>query len=64
MKIINEKIKELYKTKALFSEQLGIDAKDYASKFRTFKNCFEFVNNFLSHLNLEITIKHKSEPQQ
>jgi hypothetical protein len=64
MKIINEKIKELYKSKALFSEKLGIDPKDYSKKFRAFKNAIAFANNFLTHLNLEVTIKHKSEPQE
>lgn len=57
MNIIDKKIKELYGTKALFSEKLGIDPKDYASKFRTVENRIEFVNDFLKNLNLELEIK-------
>jgi hypothetical protein len=62
MIIINEKIKELYGSKSLFSEKLGINPKDYSSKFRTLENRIEFVNEFLEHLNLEIEINET--PQQ
>jgi len=64
MKIINEKIKQLYKSKAVFSEKLGIDPRDYHKKYKAFKNAIDFANNFLSHLNLKIKIKRKKEPQQ
>lgn len=60
MRIINEKIKELYKNdKALFSEKINVAPKNLSKKIKTVENKIEFVNEFLSHLNLTLEIKHK-----
>ena len=61
MDIIKEKIKELYDDKALFSEKIGVNPKDLASKLRTVQNRFDFLNEFLDHLDLELTIKAKKK---
>lgn len=59
--IINKKIKERYKTKALFSEELGIRPKDFASKIRTVKTKIDWLNKFLGKLDLKIKIVDKYE---
>jgi len=60
MKIINEKIKELYNNdKALFSEKINVPYKNLASKIKTVENKIDFANEFLGHLNLELQIKEK-----
>ena len=60
MEIINQKIKELYNNdKALFAETIDVPYKNLASKVRTVNNKIDFVNEFLSNLNLEIKIMEK-----
>ncbi|MBE7649257.1 hypothetical protein [Tenacibaculum finnmarkense] len=62
MKIINEKIKELYNNdKALFSESIDVDPKNFSKKIRTIENKINSVNEFLKYLNLEIEIKEKTQ---
>lgn len=56
MKKINNKIKELFKTKALFCLKFGYKYKDFASKLRTVENRIKWLNAFLKPLNLEIEI--------
>lgn len=56
--LCDKKIKELYNNdKALFAETINVPYKNLASKIRTLENKIEFVNEFLSHLNLIIEIK-------
>lgn len=57
MKIINEKIKELYGRKASFCEANGHKYKDFASKMRTVENRLKWLNEFLKPLNLKVEIK-------
>ncbi len=61
MGIIEKRIKEIYSSKANFSETIGINPKDYASKFKTVKNQIDFVNEFLNHLKLKIRIVEISD---
>ena len=57
MKKINKKIKEIYISKALFSESIGINPKDLASKLKTVETKINWLNEFLKPLNLKICIK-------
>ena len=59
IEIIEQKIKELYKSKASFCERFGYKYKDFASKLRTVKSRIDWLNNFLEPLNLEIQIAPK-----
>lgn len=62
MRIIDKKIKELYNNdKALFSEKIGIDPKNFSKKIRTIENKINSVNEFINHLDLEIEIKEKTQ---
>lgn len=56
MEQINKKIKEFFKTKALFCKQFGYDYSNFASKLRTIENYINKVNSFLKPLNLKIEI--------
>jgi len=60
MKIIIEKIKKLYKTKASFCEEEGYKYKDFASKLRTVQNRINWLNRFLKPLKLKIIIVDES----
>jgi len=53
---IDEKIKELYKTKQLFCSKFGYKYKDFASKLRTVQNRIDWLNKFLEPLNLKVEI--------
>lgn len=59
--IIEQKIKELYGDKASFCADTGLKYKDFASKLRTFWNKFNWLNDFLKPLDLEIQIGLKSQ---
>lgn len=63
IEILEQKIKELYGSKASFCDLHGYKYKDFASKLRTFKNRANWINEFIEPLGLEIQIvpKHKSE---
>ena len=63
MKIIKEKIKELYQNdKVLFAEKINVAPKNLSKKIKTVENKIEFVNEFLNYLDLEVIII--SKPQQ
>lgn len=53
---IEQKIKELYKTKQLFCSKLGYKYKDFASKLRTVENRINWLNKFLKPLDLKVEI--------
>jgi hypothetical protein len=59
--LLEEKIKELYGSKAYFCHQQGYKYKDFASKLRTFENRANWLNEFLKPLNLELQIAPKGE---
>lgn len=59
MEIIEEKIKEKYKSKAEFSNKIGVNPKDLSSKIRTIYNKITLVNNFLEYLDLKVEIAKK-----
>lgn len=56
LKIINQKIKQLYGSKAAFCAKFNYKYKDFASKLRTVNNRIEWLNKFLKPLNLKIVI--------
>lgn len=64
MKLINEKIKELYCSKASFCEINGHKYKDFASKLRTLQNKIYWINEFLKPLNLEIKIAYRQKGEE
>ena len=60
IELINQKIKELYNNdKALFAETINVPYKNLASKIRTVENKIEFVNEFLSNVDLVLELKEK-----
>lgn len=59
MKIIEQKISENYKSKADFSNEVGISPKDLSSKLKTVQNRIDWLNDFLEPLDLEVTIVEK-----
>jgi hypothetical protein len=61
---IEEKIKELYGSKASFCEAQGYDYKNFAKKLRTVENQTAFLNDFLKPLNLQVTIQEREEKKQ
>jgi len=61
MKIIDDQIKALFKTKGAFSKHIGEDPKDLSSKIRTQENKFRALNSFLKPLDLKAEIKHKGD---
>lgn len=54
---IEEKIKEIYGSKAFFCEAQGYDYKNFSKKLRTVENQIAFLNDFLKPLKLEVVIK-------
>lgn len=62
--LIEEKIKELYDSKASFCEKHGYKYKDFASKLRTVNNRIDFLNDFLKPLNLQVTIQEREEKKE
>lgn len=54
--LIEQKIKELYGSKASFCAKNGHKYKDFASKLRTAYAKIEWLNNFLKPLNLKVQI--------
>jgi len=59
IKLIELKIKELYKSKASFCKANNHKYKDFASKLRTVNKKIDWLNVFLKPLNLEIKIIEK-----
>lgn len=56
MNIIDKKIKDIYKDKAVFYKKMGYDYKNGARKIKQFITKINSLNEFLSHLNLKIHI--------
>lgn len=56
MKLITNKIKELFKTKEFFCSKFGYKYKDFASKLRTVETKINWLNKFLEPLNLKVSI--------
>lgn len=56
MKIIDEKIKQIYGDKSAFYDKMGFDYKNGARKINQFLNKIPPINEFLSNLNLKIKI--------
>lgn len=61
---IEEKIKELYGSKASFCDKNGYDYKNFAKKLRTVENQTKFLNEFLKPLNLQVTIQEREVKKQ
>jgi hypothetical protein len=59
IELIEQKIKELYGSKASFCDLHGHKYKDFASKLRTFENRVNWLNEFIEPLGLEIQIAPK-----
>lgn len=59
IELIEQKIKELYVSKASFCYLHGHKYKDFASKLKTFENRVNWLNEFLKPLGLEILIAPK-----
>ena len=59
IELLEQKIKELYGSKASFCESNGHKYKDFASKLRTFENRVNWLNEFIEPLGLEIQISPK-----
>lgn len=57
--VLEQKIKELYGSKASFCDLHGHKYKDFASKLRTFDNRVKWLNEFIEPLGLEIQIAPK-----
>lgn len=58
-KHIEKRIKQLFGTQEIFCAKYGYRYGDFASKKRTVENQFNFVNNFLKPLGLEIRVVMK-----
>ena len=59
MNLINKKISQKYKSKADFSNEVGISPKDLSSKLKTVQNRIDWLNDFLEPLDLEVVIAEK-----
>lgn len=59
MNLINKKISQKYKSKADFSNEVGISPKDLSSKLKTVRNRIDWLNDFLEPLDLEVVIAEK-----
>lgn len=59
MQIIDNKIKDLYKTKVLFCEFQKLDYTTHARLRKKFVNWITQINDYLEPLNLEIQIAPK-----
>lgn len=56
MEKINTQIKNIFKTKENFCNELGYKYKDFGQKQRTLITKFNWINNFLRPLGLKIVI--------
>lgn len=54
--LIYNQINELYDSKAHFSEQIGINPKDLASKLKTVETKINWLNKFLKPLKLHVVV--------
>lgn len=58
---IEARIKANYGTKEAFCNKMGYDNKNFSKKLRTVQNQFNFINEFMLPLGLEIQITEKNE---
>ena len=58
---IEAKIKAQYGKKEAFCAKMGYDYKNFADKLRTVQNKFNFLNEFMMPLGIEIQITDKAE---
>lgn len=58
-KAIKQRIKELYKSIALFCAENNYRYTDFGSKLKTMENKYNSLNEFLEPLNMEVIIKEK-----
>ena len=61
MKAINDKIKELYGSKASFCEKENYPYKDFSRLLKKFERWINKVNSFLKLLDLEIQIAERQK---
>lgn len=59
MQLIEDKIKELYPSKEVFSKSINVLPTNLSKKLRTVKKRIDWFNNFLDPLELEVEIKDK-----
>ena len=64
MKLIDEKIKELYGSKASFCEQNNLAYDTHARLRKKFTNWISQINDYLNPLGLEIQIGLKSQQRE
>lgn len=62
MEIIEKQIKALFKKKCAFSDHIGIQWKDLASKLNTVQKKIDWLNSFLKPLNLHVEITSNESP--
>lgn len=58
---IEARIKAQYGTKESFCNKMAYDYKNFAKKLRTVQNQFNFLNEFMMPLGIEIQITDKAE---
>jgi len=58
---IELQIKAQFGTKEAFCSKIGYDYKNFAKKLRIVQNQFNFLNEFMIPLNLEVQITDKAE---
>jgi hypothetical protein len=63
IEIIEQKIKELYGSKALFCEDNGHKYKNFASKLRTIQSKVKWLNELIKPLGLKVEIRPLNEKQ-
>lgn len=64
IELLEQKIKELYGSKASFCESNGHKYKDFASKLRTLHNRIDWINEFIKPLNLKIQIADRQKGEE
>jgi RNA polymerase subunit RPABC4/transcription elongation factor Spt4 len=58
---IETQIKAQFGTKEAFCSKMGYDYKNFSKKLRTVQNQFNFLNEFMIPLNLEIQITDNAD---
>ena len=64
MKIISEKIKEIFKNKGSFYQQINVDFKSGSKKLKTVENKINWLNEFLKPLNLKVSLSEINSPDR
>lgn len=62
LNLIEQKISENYKSKADFSNEVGISPKDLSSKLKTVQNRIDWLNDFLTPMGLQVEIVETDVP--